>query len=170
MPNNKDQSFEKDPSILETVVCEPNLIEVDFIKLEMGTVVIYPLIQTPGGSASKKRFSASTYAYCMFAGLFSQAMYYIMLAESDLFSEIYPNTHYGFAVVIPLYIGLPFGLVLNKLIQSLQLRMKIQCLIVTSNLLFLTIPYIVICFEKSFFNYVIVIGIYTISYVLTIVL
>lgn len=185
-------SHRKEKEVLPSGLVTVLETQSDIPNLELVTVVLPPSTAPQSGSPPKsknhlqkgmsidqmpdtpihsaRRSSFQTYAYCIFAGLLSQAMYYIMLAESDLFSGLYPFGHYGVAVVLPLYVALPFSLVLNRVLTDYDLQSKIQGLIVLSNTLFLLIPYIVYFLPKNMTNYLIIIAIYTISYTLTITL
>lgn len=113
---------------------------------------------------------ASVKAYFISSGLISLSFYYIMLAESDHFHDLYPFGNYGFAVIVPQYFAMPLSILLSKIIQSVELKTKINVLIILCNTLFLCIPILVIILPKVPIAYGLIMLIYTLTYVLSITL
>lgn len=100
----------------------------------------------------------------------SLSLYFIMLAESPIFEELYPGMKYSFFVIMPQYFALPASLIVSKLLESMSLRVKIIGLIAVMNMVFILIPFIALFLPNTLTFYCLMMFVYFIGYTLSVIL
>lgn len=99
------------------------------------------------------------------AGLITLFPYYIMIAQSDVFTQLYPSYDYAAYSIVPSYANIPFALISLKFLSNLRMKPAVRLCVVFQSVFISLVPLIAFWFGDGLISFILLIGSNVVAFV-----
>jgi len=97
-----------------------------------------------------------SYIFIIFSGLFTLAVFYIVIDEADMMDRLYPTMNYRFYIITPQHFSVPVSLYISSKLQHVPLPIKIYIFVFLSMTCFCLMPLIALIYPGTLHGFYLV--------------